>query len=95
MTDFSFYNFRALVIEVGDKDPAPHLPRCVPGRHTTFVHVVTIVLSGGDVAKERTSEVGEKNETAGAVKKKEHATKKKTAAPSRRRGAKRGATVCA
>ena len=88
-----------LVIEVGDKDPAPHLPRCVPGRHTTFVHVVTIVLSGGDVAKERTSEVGEKNETAGAVeapeKKKKHAIQKKTAAPSRRRGAKRGATVCA
>ena len=81
------------MIEVGDKDPAPHLPRCVPGRHTTFVHVVTIVLSGGDVAKERTSEVGEKNETAGAVE--APAIQKKTAAPSRRRGAKRGATVCA
>jgi hypothetical protein len=70
-----------LVIEVGDKDPAPHLPRCVPGRHTTFVHVVTVVLSGGDVAKERTSEVGEKNETAGAVeapeKKKSTRSKKK------------------
>ena len=31
-----------LVIEKGDADPAPKLPRCVPGRHTSTVHAVTI-----------------------------------------------------
>ena len=31
-----------LVIEKGDADPAPKLPRCVPGRHTSTVHAVTV-----------------------------------------------------
>lgn len=31
-----------LVIEKGDLDPAPKLPRCVPGRHTSTVHAVTV-----------------------------------------------------
>lgn len=32
-----------LVVQNGDKDPAPKLPSCVPGRHTSDVRIVTIV----------------------------------------------------
>jgi galactosylgalactosylxylosylprotein 3-beta-glucuronosyltransferase 3 len=69
-----------MVIEFGDADPAPKLPRCVPGRHTSTVHAVTIEVPA---EKEKAPRRRDAAANGNATESFETKTKKKKPPPHR------------
>ena len=68
-----------MVIEFGDADPAPKLPRCVPGRHTSTVHAVTIEVP----AEKEKAPARDAAANGNATESSETKTKKKKPPPHR------------
>ena len=67
-----------LVIIKGDKDPAPRLPKCVPGRHTTTVHAITIEVEDDLVSKSNASMTGQSTNHSRRLSEETSATKKES-----------------